>query len=71
MKYTKQPNGVYISDYSDEGRPYDWVFNGNTDKLCHLCSGKIIRQKQINGACTGICDYREICEKELEQCCKK
>ncbi len=61
MKSTMQPNGTQISDYLDEGNAYDWVFNHDTDKKCIICGFKIINQKQINGACTGICDYRDIC----------
>ena len=63
MKFTKLPNGANISDYSDEGKPFDWVFSKNTDKKCTICDGQIINQIQINSGCTGICDYRDICEK--------
>ena len=61
MKSTKLPNGTYISDLSDEGGAFQWVYNHNIDKKCKKCGGEIINQMQINSACTGICDYRDIC----------
>ena len=62
MELTKQPNGTYISNYLDEGKAFDWVYNKKTDKKCN-CGGSVINQKQINSACTGICDYRDICKQ--------